>query len=247
MTSRLRIPLIAGLILFVACDEDPVALTGCDAPHGCEVDGIDIAILEANIRFDDDQPFRTQVDAHVVAPGDTLEVRVRVVNRGTEAAPGALLKINDPAYDPIASAPIPALEAGEERTIRLEIVLPQLRMWPYMEYGFSAYLATDSTDWLYDAETGNNYRFGDDASGLAFHPLVPILEVEMTLPDTIRSLHPHIFSAVVHNRSPFVATGDLPFGVCIYPGNSVCLDQPDGPRPRRGWCPPAIAGWCRSA
>lgn len=227
MTSRLPIPLILGLVLLAACGDDPAQPTPyCDdVAAGCGVDGIDLAIVEAEIDFADDQPFETEVDAHVVAPGDTIALRVHVVNRGTEAAAGALLRINGADVHRLASEPIPPLEPGEERVIGVDVVMPQLRMWPDMEYSLSAYFATESTDWLDDAEGANNYMY----EGLTFHPLVPILEVELDLPDTIRSLHPHVFSGTVHNRSPFVASTDIPFGICIYPGNVVCQDQPDGP------------------
>lgn len=226
MTSRLQTLAFLPLLALAACD-DPAALTGCDAPHGCEIEGVDLAILEADIRFDDGQPFENEVDAHVVEPGSELDLVVRIVNRGTEAAAPAVLRVRAPLFDPIGAAAIPALDPGEERTIRVDVTAPDLDMWGEMLYSLSVDIGTESTAWFDDADVDNN--FAPAGSDLSFHPLVPVLRVEIELPDTVRALHPYIGSGVVTNLSPFVPANDLTFAICVYPGNPACDDHPDGP------------------
>lgn len=228
-TGRRLLPIIASLAL-AACDGDPSQPqpTYCEETSDCDVSGVDLAIVEAAIRFDDDQPFREQVGAHVVEPGDEITVRTLVVNRGSEPVGPLRLRVYEEVrFLELGDAPLETLNPGEERIVDIQFATPTVPVWPDTLVMLIVHIA-DTSDWGYnDADTYNNFVYSRDE--LVYHPLVPIISVEWNSPDTVRALEQAMGSVEFRNWSPFVAAPPLEWHMCYVDDGVSCDDGPDGP------------------
>ena len=132
------------LALFIgACDDDPS--DPCEA--GC-VEGVDLAIVEAEVEWADDQDVDPRVGQRLVQPGDELTMHYRVVNRGSVASEPATLFVgmyhNEGNLSVIAMMPfgewieIPALEPGESVEATVERGAPNT-MWLASDRGVAVF------------------------------------------------------------------------------------------------------------
>lgn len=219
-------------VLLAACEDTPVAPTGCDVAGACVVEGVDLAIERARLIFEADQPYSAAVGAHVVAPGDSFVLGFTVFNRGTE--PSAPVWVLSSAHaDPVE---IPALQPGERfiarttltapdipfsattnQSVRLQFICPTGAVAP-------AGACSDSTPWYYDAAWEN-----DEAYGMDYHLRVPVLSFEVDVADTIQALVPYHLTVRITNESPFVALHESTvFGFCFADEGYGCASAAGG-------------------
>lgn len=229
MKSRLRIPVVLMFVFLSGCADDPAEPRPyCETSGDCGIEGLDLAIVDAALEFDRDQVFRAAVDAHVVESGDEVTLGVLIVNRGSEPTEPARIRVSEGwRFGTLASAPVPALEPGAERRIEIDFETPSPAVWHDTLIAVDVFLATDTTDWYDDADFENNARFSREE--LAYHPLVPIISVAWTSPDTVRALEQATGSVAFTNHSPFVAAPPLTWRICFADDGVSCDDGPDGP------------------
>lgn len=116
----MRRPLLLLALCLAGCDLDDVG-DACDRGFACEVDGLDLAIVSVEPQWQDDQPRDPGSGLHVVAPGDSIRVRVVVANRGSEhAAPvGFYIAFRDYHLFDDGGGTLPGLRFGESVTFNL--------------------------------------------------------------------------------------------------------------------------------
>lgn len=118
---------VLALLLLPACD-DP--LDPC-AEFGCGVEGVDLALVEAEIEWTADQGIDDRVGGRLVQPGDDLTFRYRVLNRGTMTSQPTVLELGTYVGSNNFSQPlglrsidIPALAPGEDVAGRMTLDAP---------------------------------------------------------------------------------------------------------------------------
>lgn len=211
--------------LLGACADDP---SGPCARAGC-VDGVDLAIVEAEVEWSDDQDIDPRVDARLVQPGDELTMRYRVMNRGSVTSEPAVLFVgmyhNEGNLAVIATMPfgewitIPALEPGESVAATVERAAPNT-MW----------LASDSGKAIFELFGEGGGRHYDAVPENAFVQIdyvvaLPVATVAITgSADPLEAGETRSFDLTVRNESvlaPIVAGTEL----------NTCLFYEDSPRP----------------
>lgn len=216
-----RAVLLAALGLYACADGD--GIDPCAVPHACQVEGADLAFLDLAAEWNADQPVHGAFGPRLVPRGDSILMRLRVVNRGDTASAPATVVVQQASATFAASvtAGLPALEPGVVWRDSVWIVAP-----------ITLGLVTDTVAVRGSlvTSTGDAWPVNDSIRGPSYAIMAPSLIVRLRdVPDSIRALVPTDVGLILINRSRVIADSGMALHFCV-PAAADGACSPGGPQ-----------------
>ena len=209
-----RLVVAVPLVLsFAACNEsgptDP-----CSADFACQVSGQDLVVEAPAVLWPEAQPVDDVTGYRVVQPGDSLDVEVRVLNRGDETSASAdfvLFAEGEPSD--VLEATVPALAPGAEYVDTLRVAAPEF-LYNDRDTSFVR-LVIESPD-------EDPVHANDEAASGTFHVALPVLHAQVIAPDSMRIGETYEISVTIENtgRHASLPAGQIYF--CLFDFDAGC-------------------------